>query len=94
MTPCHRAGAWEGDHRVWKLIHFVGVGDNKPQLTEGLSVTDVALGCVMGEDHDREQIEIQRHAPGWTMGWRRKPYHYHHLPRGSHGQWCVRTNGV
>ena len=46
-----------GNHRVGKLIHFVGVGDNKPQLTEGLSVTDVELGCVMGEDHDREQRE-------------------------------------
>lgn len=66
-----------------KLIHFVGVGDNKPQLTEGLSVTDVELGCVMSEDHNREQGEIQRQALGWTVEWRGKPYHYHHLSSGS-----------
>lgn len=49
-----------------KLIHFVGVADNKPQLTEGLSVTDVELGCVTGEDHIKEQGEIQRQARGRT----------------------------
>lgn len=79
-------GQGRGNHRVGKLIHFVGVGDNKPQLTEGLSVTDVELGCVMGEDHDREQREIQRQALGWTVEWRGKPYHHHHLSSGSYGQ--------
>jgi hypothetical protein len=71
---------------VGKLIHFVGVGDNKPQLTEGLSVTDVELGCVMGEDHDREQREILRQALGWTVEWRGRPYHCHHLSSGFYGQ--------
>lgn len=66
-----------------KLIHFVGVGDNKPQLTEGLSVTDVELGCVMGEDHSREQSEIQRQALRWTVERRGKPHHHHHLSSDS-----------